>query len=479
MVDERIPKWVPGALFVAAAGYLLRIAIINPGRFSDFRTLGGLLLIQLILLAAWKYEQRYFPLLILVFLSAGIDVPFSAGLGSARWLVLGAGAIAGLALYLQKPNHNFGAFHVVAFACVVSAFVSAVVSDHPHTALLKAVSLLLLFVYGSTGARLAIVDHEGRFLSRFLISMEVMAYITAFCYFVLHYHFWGNPNSLGVAMGVVAFPMLLWGVLVSDQRRLYRRRLLALTVCVVLLLSSYSRAAMAAAVVTSILLCIGLRKYRFLMGGAAAALLAAAFVAAFVPALQVADVKDASLSDRFLYKGKPQAGVLASRTPVWDRTIQSLRMHPWFGTGFGTSDAEPDRVQRRVAFGMVEDVFREHGSSYLAIMEWAGLLGVTPFLGILIFTAINIGRVFEWMRSTGSPLSSAVPIACIAAGALVDAGFEDWLFAVGYHASVLFWFCAFVLPELIPARIAIARYPVVEFPVTVSAGDAQVATAGR
>jgi len=54
------------------------------------------------------------------------------------------------------------------------------------------------------------------------------------------------------------------------------------------------------------------------------------------------------------------------------------------------------------------------------------------------------------MRQTGSASSYAVPLTLFLAGALVHAGFEDWLFAVGYHTCVLFWSFAFVLPDLLP-----------------------------
>ena len=36
---------------------------------------------------------------------------------------------------------------------------------------------------------------------------------------------------------------------------------------------------------------------------------------------------------------------------------------------------------------------------------------------------------------------------------LVHAGFEDWLFAVGYYVSVYFWIFAFILADLLPATV--------------------------
>ncbi len=36
-----------------------------------------------------------------------------------------------------------------------------------------------------------------------------------------------------------------------------------------------------------------------------------------------------------------------------------------------------------------------------------------------------------------------VPVTMVLAAGLIHAGFEDWLFAVGYYLSVFFWVLAF------------------------------------
>ena len=68
---------------------------------------------------------------------------------------LAIGALAGVAIYMRDPNHRFGLIHLLGFSCVLSAVVSASVSAYPQEALLKSLSLFLLFLYGATGARLA------------------------------------------------------------------------------------------------------------------------------------------------------------------------------------------------------------------------------------------------------------------------------------------------------------------------------------
>ena len=118
-----------------------------------------------------------------------------------------------------------------------------------------------------------------------------------------------------------------------------------------------------------------------------------------------------------------------------DRTPSIIQEHPWLGTGFGTIGTREEGA-RQVGSFEAAPCTREHGNSYLAIVEWVGLLGVMPFFTLVLLVALNVGRVLAWMRRTGDPFSPAVPIAAILVAGLVHAAFEDWLFAVGYYLCV-------------------------------------------
>jgi O-antigen ligase len=430
------------------------VALFRPNYFSDPGFLGALLFLQLLLGILLKYREMFFPALLVVFLLAGTMVPAHEVWTSVRWLVLGAGAAAGLLIWLRSHDRPVAVFHWIAFACVLTAMLSAMGSAHPEVALLKSLSLLLLFLYAASGGRFALAGREAKFFLSLLLGCEILVYVSAVAYLVLHVELFGNRNSLGVVTGVVALPMLLWGLLISERRAQRHRRAVALLLCQFLLLSSYERAGIVAALVSATLLCVGLRRYRLLFTGLALALLAAPIVITFVP-LPAADVADdASLTSRFVYKGKREAGILGSRKTVWGRTVSSLREHPRFGTGFGTSASAYDKTQFVEQFSSTGQVTREHGNSYLEIVEWVGWLGVVPFAVLLFLVAANVARVLTWMRRTGTASSPAVPLAVFLAGALVHAGFEDWLFAVGYHTCVLFWTLAFLLPDFVPAKAA-------------------------
>src|SRR4029077_15870576 len=102
---------------------------------------------------------------------------------TGRWFVLIVGALVGLVMYTKSRNHSYGAFHLTAFFCVVSALISAVVPAYPEQAILKALSLLLLFLYAASGIRFAVAGREGRFFSGMQLGCEVLTYGTAISYF--------------------------------------------------------------------------------------------------------------------------------------------------------------------------------------------------------------------------------------------------------------------------------------------------------
>ncbi|HEY6183612.1 MAG TPA: O-antigen ligase family protein [Terriglobales bacterium] len=422
------------------------LALLQPNYLGDYFYLGALIFVEVMLVALWGFAKRFFPLLIAVFLWAGIDIPLSEIWTSRRWFVLAIAAAAGFAIYIRDRRHSFSGIHLTALVCVLSAVISALVSSFPQTAVLKALSLFLLFAYAATGARLAVAGREGRFFNGLLFGCELTVWITTISYFIFRYALFGNPNSLGAIVGVVVIPVLLWGIFVSQQTSLYRRRSFSFLLAVLLLFASYSRAAIVAAAVTCAVLCICLGRYRLLFQGAGMALLAAILIATFSP---LRSEESGSLL-QFVYKGEQVGGIMASRNSVWDRTIVSIRQRPWFGSGFGTVATDYDTASTTSTGFASGEAAREHGNSYLAILEWVGLLGVVPFYALVLTIAIRTSQVFVWLKRTKDPFSPAVPIAVVMIAGLIHAGFEDWMFAVGYYLCVFFWSLAFVLIDILP-----------------------------
>jgi O-antigen ligase len=459
------------------------IATYRPGYLSNAYYLGGLIFLQILAAAVWNYRKRFFLLLVVVFFWAGTGLPFSRVWTAGRWWVLTVGAIAGFALYMRdQQRHRFGTFHLMALFCALAALISASVSALPVVSSLKALSLLLLFLYGSTGARLALAGREEEFFRRLLSAVEILVYVSAVVYLIFRIPVYGNPNSMGAIMGVIAVPLLFWGALIAEGKTERRRAIFAFTVSAVLLFFSQARAGILAAGIACLLTCIALRRYRLVVQGGLACIAIAFLAVMLTPAESLEDMPSrrggASTLSIFLYKGNENSGLLGSRGSIWDETVSVIQANPWFGSGFGTSVATPG--QDDTAFGQYSSssgTTKEHGDSYLAILEGVGLLGVLPFFAIVLMLGLRVKGVFVRLRRTSNLRHCSVPVAMIMAAGLVHAGFEDWLFAVGYYLCVFFWVLAFAFIDILPADVVRAGHSITDFGFrTISRGTTVVAS---
>jgi hypothetical protein len=103
-----------------------------------------------------------------------------------------------------------------------------------------------------------------------------------------------------------------------------------------------------------------------------------------------------------------------------------------------------------------EGTNREHGNSYLALVEYVGLLGIIPFLILFYLMGKMIVQVLIWMWRTRNPYHVAIPLAMMLLAGMVHAFFEDWMTAVGYYLTVFFWISAFWLHDLMPQSVPAA-----------------------
>ncbi len=437
--------WVSIVLGLSAVLYLVYFHLQY---FGNVSYLGAILALEVIVACLWRYKERFFVLLIITFVWAGLKVPLQGAGTQGRWVVLAVGAVAGFIVWTKTPDRPFGSIHLIAFSCACAAFVSATVSSFFQMAALKALSLFLLFLYCASGARLAVLGREDRFFQGMLLGSEIAVYASAACTFGLRPNVWGNPNSLGAAMSIGVFPILLWGWLTSDGLQVKGRRLVALLLCVYLVHFSMARAGMASVMFVTVIFCVCLHQYKLLVKIAALALFVTSVSGMLAPEtlyMQLDDLKDA-----VLYKGHKEKGVLGSRQGPWDESIASIKEHPWFGTGYGTSPTGEDPGMGPGNFSSNAEENREHGSSYISIVEWVGLVGVLPFVALIAVTVSNVWKVCAWMRRTSDPTHYSIPLAMVVLAGLIHASFEDWLFAVGSYLCLLFWAFAFVLADLIP-----------------------------
>jgi O-antigen ligase len=443
-------QWAGIALGFSLALYLVYTHVQY---FSDITFLGGILLLEVIIAGLWNYDQRFFVLLMITFLWAGMRVPLQGAWTAGRWVVLAAGALVGCIVWIRAPHKPFRSIHLIAFFCICTAFVSATVSPFVQMASLKALSLSLLFLYCAAGARLAVLGREDRFFRGVVWGSEIAVYVSAICYLGLGQSIWGNPNSLGAAMSIAVFPILLWAWLTSDGRVVKVRRLVAVLLCLYLVRISMARAGMASVIVVTVIFCVCLHRYKLLVQVVALGLFLFVVIGMLAPGTLNNQLGE--LKDDVLYKGHKEEGVMGSRRTPWEKSITSIKEHPLFGTGYGTS---PTGVDPGRSFGTISstaETAREHGSSYITIAEWVGLFGVLPFVALLAMTVANVWKVCTWFYRTADPSHYSIPLAMVVVSGLCHASFEDWLFAVGSYICVYFWVFAFLLADLVPATVVV------------------------
>jgi O-antigen ligase len=444
---DKTMRFAWAGLPVVAALALVALARFMPGYFTNQQYLAGMIFLQILAACLWFYDRLFLPFLMGCFLWAGMRVPMSESWTMARWIVLGAGAFVGLLRSLKLSRQHYHPFHLVASLCVASALVSAIASPLPEFSLLKVLSLFLLFLYGASGARLVLLD-RGRFFRGLLLASEISVYGSALAYFVLHQEIWGSPNSLGAIEGVVAAPLLLWGALVAPERSLRLRRSAACLGALYLVYFSVARASLLATLVAMFALLMGLRRQKLIIQGLMGAACFVAITAIAVP--HHFEELRSSFTEGVIYKGHREQGLLGSRLTPWQETVQVIQANPYFGSGFGTSFQGDKPFGEGRKFSSTSETNLERGSSYLAITEWVGLLGIMPFVLLFLIVIGAIARVYLWMRRTGSASHYSVPLMLVLVAGLTHACFEDWLFAVGYYLTVLFWSFAFLLMDVLP-----------------------------
>src|SRR5258708_20025544 len=149
-------------------------------------------------------------------------------------------------------------------------------------------------------------------------------------------------------------------------------------------------------ILVSVRLCVCLHRYKLLVKMVALGLFVFAVIGMWAPETLSKELGD--LKDDVLYKGHKEEGVMGSRRTPWGSSIASIKEHPLFGTGYGTS---PTGESPGLNIGNVSTTTateREHGSSYITLAEWVGLFGVLPFPALLAITVANVCRVCAWIN---------------------------------------------------------------------------------
>ena len=203
--------------------------------------------------------------------------------------------------------------------------------------------------------------------------------------------------------------------------------------------------AVAAALFSSAILCLAVRKYKLLIEGTTVLVIVLATVALVRPN------SISFLISSVVYKNGAE-GILTSRISPWQTAVDSIRDHPWFGVGLGTTANGADADEEHGVFSSSQDVTRENGSSYLAILAGVGFVGAIPVAIMLFLLISKIMRTVSFVRSCGSVAHPAILLATVMLAGILHAGFEDWMFAPGNYLCMFFWSLAFIFMDVAPNR---------------------------
>lgn len=439
--------WILGLAVLAGAAVVFYIpdVLAQPAAVA---AVAGAVIVGVLLL---RYETRFYPAVLLAFFWAGTGMPFQSAGTIGRWAMLAAAAVFGVAIAIRRGWMHFEIFHFLTGFAVTMAGASVYDSVNRSLAGPKAASLALLFLYCSVGLRLSFRGRERPFMEWVGATAEGVVWFTVVMYYLVGRPFWGNPNSLGAVMSVVIFPIVLWSTQTARTQMELYRRWAALAIAGYFVYQSGSRASIGSLILSSALLLWGLRRHRLLANGFILLVLLIPTVELLSPG-RLGDIVTG-----VVYKQNGERDLLQSRRSVWNTTMAIIEKRPMLGSGFGTSVASNRLDSGGIALTSRSEEM-EHGSSYLSMVAWLGLLGSVPFVLMLLTIGIRLSRAYAWMRSSGNAQHAIVPIAAVITAGLVNAVFEDWLLAVGYYLCIVFWTFTFLLVDLAPSRFAGAEW---------------------
>ena len=417
--------------------FLLLLSFKRPYLFGETSLVAVLVLVITAVIAS-LYKTHFWSILVGTFFWAGSSVPLSGAMGIFRWILLGVGAFLAIAYYARMAHRiAFNHLHLLGAFTVIAAFASAMVSVSPVITVLKSLSLIALFVYASVGVRVLWSKDPRPFVHNLVLLAEVLVYISALGS-LASFEVWGNPNSLGLIMGCLCWPVLLWRLILPANGRGTPRSVISLLLCSALLLVSLSRASILAAFLSSMFMLVGARRYRTILAGSAV------FAAIMLNLFLLTPARFQAASDTMLYKTGERGKLMDSRQRPWERSLRNFRDHPWLGLGFGVADNSADS---KFTYATRGELTRERGSSYLTMLETTGTVGTLFFGSLVLALLLEVYRVFRWLRTSGRLNQPSVLVASIVLAGLVNAFFEDWLLAVGYYMSVIFWVLALSLRD--------------------------------
>lgn len=395
--------------------------------------------------------MRFWHLLfgtVFIFLAAqvSIGVPGSvANLG--RWaLLFGTAGVAGWMLFMnigcrRYPVHARRVTTAI-FVVLVIFLITVVVGFAFRISFLKWILLstqTFLFVYAAN--RLLSLQEWHRLLEwTFLLLAGVLAIIfiagltgikllptTWPVYLMGRIAVVGNPNSVGmiaIVGGVMALWAQRWPLFAHEWKQVIP--VITVFIALVVLLWTGSRTSLFALAVGAGIWAWGTNRLMWGLG-----------IGVFAAALALLGMLDArSLDFASIMVDRLQSdGFTDSRDRVWEESLRNWRHYPWFGYGYGVTEAYEGEGFLQ-AIGSVRDA-----SGYFGVLESVGMVGLSMLVALYAVVAATLWRTLTMLKQPEEQPRRMLTIAgaSLFFSLVVHAGGEPWLLGPGSFMHLIFW----------------------------------------
>jgi hypothetical protein len=436
---------------------LVMAILVYREQWKEAAQLGIVGLALLIMLAAPQFLGF---IAILAFLGAAMPVANRVGtFGQYRWAVLvmlALGLVLRNSMGMSGSRWHFTQFSLGLFVCF-AAF-SSTYSVNFMLTLLKAASFGCLLLGGLLNGRLE-SRPESEESCKLLDQLYWCAALVGISCALARVHLlpsgaggfftgpFGNANSLGAFIPLVA-PVLLLGMYQSSkQPPLVRSGKFALTVIylAVLLMTQSRGGIIATFVACAWWLYFASRKV--FTWFVTVVVLVSAILVIYFPAYT------GTLNRVFFQKGGHY--VLQSRQRLLEDSWAAAMESPVLGVGFGATKGASEDWQFSFAS---EGSGREKMNSLLASIEEVGIVGtvflVFPLAWILFASARRL-KLMQGVYPASREFWTVLTLSACLLGGLTNSMVEAWLTAAGFFASVMFWLIYGVLSArlLMPMRV--------------------------
>jgi O-antigen ligase len=400
----------------------------------------------------WALSDIAFALCVLAFAAAGVQYFSLVFTSTTRWFFLLTLLVVLFfrgelfEVFRQRYSIIFALYSIWCFATIAWSQVEIL-------SFVKASAFFLVSIALISGG-IAWGRRESRHgIFSYLAPMVVLAVVTGLFNrgdtinigaLEVHQGLAGNPNHLGILVAM-ATPFALWFLYENWQKKFLR--LIGFGICLALIGILWLSASRASLLCVMFIGCgffwAVTASRHILVAGFFAFLVAAALVA--VPA-----VIDA-VSQRVIYKGNEEGGVLFSRQRLWEESYDLALEGGIIGVGYGVTAGQTEfsgDMFSLTAYGYG----REKGNSQLGVWEETGIIGLGLYATLMFLIFVDI---FSGFRRT-APGPDKVKLGLLSGvivGFFVHSAFEAWWVAPGAPEFVYF-FAAVGVGSALAAKVA-------------------------